>query len=168
MESDSAVLKAGVFAEFWERWAVPWLHYVPLSAGYAELYDLHAYFSGPGPATRAATGNSLNETELARARDEGDRRLRRIARAGKNWRRTVARGVDMEGPSARACVGGGAAADVPRSVRVSAHARVCPAVGRRPRVDGLCALSANGRWLGTHGFGVQSTRRMHNLLRGFQ
>jgi hypothetical protein len=148
MESDSAVLKAGVFAEFWERWAVPWLHYVPLSAGYAELYDLHAYFSGPGPATRAAAGKSLNETELARARDEGDRRLRRIARAGKNWRRTVARGVDMEGPSACAFVGGGAAADAPRSVRVSAYARVCPAVGGRPRVDGLRALSANGRCLG--------------------
>jgi hypothetical protein len=96
MESDSAVLKAGVFAEFWEHWAVPWLHYVPLSAGYAELYDLHAYFSGPGPATRAAAGIPLNATSS----DEGDRRLRRIARAGKQWRRTIARSVDMEGTCA--------------------------------------------------------------------
>jgi hypothetical protein len=30
MESDSAVLKAGVFAEFWERWAVPDYSMIPL------------------------------------------------------------------------------------------------------------------------------------------
>ena len=28
---------------------------------------------------------------------DGDRRLRRIARAGKQWKRTVGRHVDMEG-----------------------------------------------------------------------
>jgi hypothetical protein len=93
MESDSAVLKANLFREFWDEWAVPWLHYIPLSAGYAEIYDLHAFFSGPGEATRRAA----NLTEGPHRHPEGDRRLKRIARAGKNWRRTVTRSVDMEG-----------------------------------------------------------------------
>jgi hypothetical protein len=98
MESDSAVLKSTLFREFWSNWAVPWLHYIPLSAGYAEVYDLHAYFSGPGKATKRVAGITQHGGENE-ASKEGDRRLRRIARAGKNWRRTVSRSVDMEGKS---------------------------------------------------------------------
>jgi hypothetical protein len=93
LESDSAVLKPTLYAEFWSGTAVPWLHYVPLSTGMRELYALHAYFSGPSPAAARAAGVDVPEGYVA----PGDRALRRIARAGKQWRRTAARAVDMEG-----------------------------------------------------------------------
>lgn len=34
--------------------------------------------------------------------NDGDRRLRRIARAGRQWKQTIGRKVDMEGKNARA------------------------------------------------------------------
>lgn len=105
------------------------LHFIPLSATYDELYNIHAYFSGPSAsmveAWKNSTGGSLpvpaaawgdggealrympKETGLsAKDRDadrfrhlnsEGDRRLRRIAKAGQQWKRKIGRRVDMEG-----------------------------------------------------------------------
>lgn len=75
------------------------VHFVPLSASYREIYNIHAYFSGP---TRAAL-EAANSTQLLvpavqrRGSVEGDRRLRRIARAGKQWKKTIGRTIDMEG-----------------------------------------------------------------------
>ncbi|KAJ7910287.1 glycosyltransferase family 90 protein [Mycena leptocephala] len=110
LASDSVPVKATVYDEFFSEWIEPWVHYIPLSAGYAEMYNIVAYFSGPPPsALRAA---NLGVTSAFRGstyrppfapdddepadEEEGDRRLRRIARAGKQWKQTIGRKVDME------------------------------------------------------------------------
>ncbi|KAF7798170.1 hypothetical protein EIP86_009387 [Pleurotus ostreatoroseus] len=98
LESDSVVLKATVYREFYEQWLEPWLHYIPLSPSYQEIYNIHAFFSGATESTlRAANSTTLQESPARRRPVDGDRRLRRIARAGKQWKRTVGRRVDMEG-----------------------------------------------------------------------
>ncbi|EJF61743.1 hypothetical protein DICSQDRAFT_161376 [Dichomitus squalens LYAD-421 SS1] len=107
MESDSAVLKATVYREFFSDWLQPWLHYIPLSQSYAEIYNIHAFFSGATDATlRAANATALTLSAEYRATKsvDGDRRLRRIARAGKQWKRTLGRRVDMEAYIYRLCL----------------------------------------------------------------
>ena len=71
------------------------MHFIPLSQSYQEIYNIHAFFSGAPPSALQA----VNSTALDAPRRpvDGDRRLRRIARAGKQWKRTVGRRVDMEG-----------------------------------------------------------------------
>lgn len=101
LSSESAVVKSTVWREFLSDWLQPWLHYIPLSSSYAEIYNIHAYFSGPTPSTLAATnltakhpGQSLN----------GDQQLQRIARAGRQWKKTIGRTVDMEAYVYRLCL----------------------------------------------------------------
>ncbi|KAK7678714.1 hypothetical protein QCA50_018296 [Cerrena zonata] len=97
LESDSAVMKATVYKEFFEGWIQPWLHYIPLSASYQEIFNIHAFFSGATPSTlKAANSTALSLPPSKRHPIDGDRRLRRIARAGKQWKRTMGRRVDME------------------------------------------------------------------------
>ena len=120
LESDSAVIKSSVHREFYSDWLQPWyvcssvsrkhaqrtavgvaiirLHYIPLSNSYQEIYNIHAFFSGATEATlRAANSTTLELPPEKRRPINGDRRLRRIARAGKQWRRTIGRKEDMEG-----------------------------------------------------------------------
>ena len=74
------------------------LHYIPLSPSYQEIYNIHAFFSGATESTlRAANSTTLLATPTRRRPVDGDRRLRRIARAGKQWKRSIGRRVDMEG-----------------------------------------------------------------------
>nr|GAT43851.1 predicted protein [Mycena chlorophos] len=135
LASDSVPLKATVYDEFFAGWIEPWVHYIPLSAAYSEIYNVVAYFSGPAPAVLNAAGLSSlisssatgytyfgapspeqqeyhegdPDEDATRAQErrvalvqagqqssEGDRRLRRIARAGKQWKATMGRKVDME------------------------------------------------------------------------
>lgn len=120
LESDSAVMKATVYREFFEQWIQPWwaslhlnlcvslgltvgvtihrLHYIPLSASYQEIYNVHAFYSGATHSTlNIANATALSLPPSKRRSVDGDRRLRRIARAGKQWKRTMGRRVDMEG-----------------------------------------------------------------------
>lgn len=71
------------------------LHYIPISQSYDEIYNIYAFFSGPTPSMLAAA----NATEVSPPKrlDDGQARLRRIARAGKQWKKTIGRPVDMEG-----------------------------------------------------------------------
>ena len=79
------------------------LHYIPLSNSYQEIYNIHAFFSGATEATlRAANSTTLDLPPEKRKPTDGDRRLRRIARAGKQWRRTLGRKKDMEGTPSHA------------------------------------------------------------------
>ena len=74
------------------------LHYIPLSASYQEIYNIHAFFSGATQSTlKASNSTTLQLPSEQRKAIDGDRRLRRIARAGKQWKRTLGRRVDMEG-----------------------------------------------------------------------
>lgn len=76
----------------------PRLHYIPLSPTYQEMYNIHAFFSGATESTlKAANSTALQLPRSERRPIDGDRRLRRIARAGKQWKRTLGRRVDMEG-----------------------------------------------------------------------
>ncbi|KAH7883119.1 glycosyltransferase family 90 protein [Phlebopus sp. FC_14] len=104
MASGSAVIKSTVYREYFSDWLQPWLHYIPLSSSYSEIYNIHAYFSGPSKATIALA----NVSEPMNIQDpplkEGDERLRRIARAGKQWKRTIGRTVDMEVYVYRLCL----------------------------------------------------------------
>jgi Glycosyl transferase family 90 len=127
MASESAVMKSTVYREFFSDWIQPWyvilrralviipsllfsrLHYIPVSQSYAELYNIHAYFSGPSPSTIDATRSVLRNftapmpppdpTSSTTWPHEGDRRLRQIARAGRQWKKTMTRREDMEGTS---------------------------------------------------------------------
>ncbi|TFY80853.1 hypothetical protein EWM64_g3155 [Hericium alpestre] len=105
LASDSAVIKASVYNEFFSDWIQPWLHYIPLSASYREVYNIHAFFSGATDATlEAANSTSLDLPASKRRSLDGDRRLRRIARAGKQWKKTIGRQVDMEAYVYRLCL----------------------------------------------------------------
>lgn len=97
LESDSAVIKSTVYREFFEQWIQPWLHYIPLSSSYQEIYNVHAFFAGATPSALEAVNSTALDLSPAKRRPiDGDRRLRRIARAGKQWKRTMGRRVDME------------------------------------------------------------------------
>ncbi|KAJ3529081.1 hypothetical protein NMY22_g9144 [Coprinellus aureogranulatus] len=105
LASDSVPLKATVYKEFFSDWIEPWLHFIPISSSYKEVYNIHAYFSGPSNAALEAIGSSLANEPLDERRPlEGDRRLRRIARAGKEWKQTIGRTVDMEAYVYRLCL----------------------------------------------------------------
>ncbi|KAJ2916229.1 hypothetical protein MD484_g4192, partial [Candolleomyces efflorescens] len=98
LASDSVPLKATVYKEFFSDWIEPWLHFIPLSSTYQEVYNIHAYFSGPTKSALEALGSRQASVPLNERRSmDGDRRLRRIARAGKEWKRTIGRHADMEG-----------------------------------------------------------------------
>ncbi|KAF8330781.1 uncharacterized protein EI90DRAFT_3145699 [Cantharellus anzutake] len=106
MGSESAVLKTTVYREFFSDWIQPWLHYIPVSDSYNDLYNIHAYFSGPSPSELKAfslLGNHTNEF-LAAHKREGDQKLRRIARAGRQWKNTITRRVDMQVYVYRLCI----------------------------------------------------------------
>ncbi|KIK69792.1 glycosyltransferase family 90 protein [Collybiopsis luxurians FD-317 M1] len=106
LASDSVPVKSTVYEEFFGEWIEPWLHYIPLSAGYEEIYNIYTYFSGiPGEVVEHLYKNSTSAgsetvkewkiTGIPGAPD-GDARLRRIAHAGKQWKKTIGRTIDME------------------------------------------------------------------------
>ena len=116
LASDSVPLKSTVYEEFFTDWIQPWygvlvsfdlsyltkfifrVHFIPLSSTYKEIYNIHAYFSGPTQSILDAANSTQAEVRPEfRKTVEADRRLRRIARAGKTWKQTVGRTLDMEG-----------------------------------------------------------------------
>ncbi|CUA78292.1 Beta-1,2-xylosyltransferase 1 [Rhizoctonia solani] len=106
LASQSAVIKATVYREYWSDWMVPWVHYIPLSGGYDELYNLHAFFSPPSAQMSAiAKSENLNSTDtVAKEASEGDVLLKKIALAGRTWKKTNGRRVDMEAYVYRLCL----------------------------------------------------------------
>ncbi|PFH48325.1 glycosyltransferase family 90 protein [Amanita thiersii Skay4041] len=105
LASDSVPIKSTVYEEFYSDWIQPWVQFIPLSSSYKEVYNIYAYFTGPTKATLEAANSSLASTPIERRRSvEGDKRLRRIARAGKEWKRTIGRKVDMEVYVYRLCL----------------------------------------------------------------
>ena len=75
------------------------MHFIPLSMGYKEIYNLHSYFSGPTNAMLKAANLTLPDTTTSAsgpAPTNRDEELRKIARAGRQWKMTIGRKVDME------------------------------------------------------------------------
>jgi len=98
MASDSAVLKSTVYKEYFSDWLQPWLHYIPLSSLYSEIYNIHAYFSGPpGTAMNVVNKTVRRAADWEAVKKERDEELRQIARAGKQWKHMLGRKNDMEG-----------------------------------------------------------------------
>ena len=92
---------------------MPWVHYIPISPDFRELYHLHAYFLGPALDASASSARSAWSTPAAlddggrrqrpavakfahTAQHEGMSSLKRINEAGKRWRATHARPIDAE------------------------------------------------------------------------
>ncbi|KIY47462.1 hypothetical protein FISHEDRAFT_45273 [Fistulina hepatica ATCC 64428] len=97
LASDSVPLKATVYDEYYSDWIQPWVHFIPLSASYKEIYNIHTFFSGGTKVALEQVNSSvLYDTEMSPVPSDGDARLRRIARAGKEWKRTMGRPFDME------------------------------------------------------------------------
>lgn len=46
MLSSVLVLKATIFREYWSDSAIPWLHYVPVSVDYSDLWNILSFFRG--------------------------------------------------------------------------------------------------------------------------
>jgi len=106
--SESAMIKSTVYREFFTDWIQPWLHFIPLSQSYKEIYNIHAFFSGASPAMLKAAG--INSTALSTHSSkrtpeaEGPRLLRKIAEDSRDWKRAIARKVDMEAYVYRLCL----------------------------------------------------------------
>ncbi|KAJ3715196.1 hypothetical protein C8R42DRAFT_726126 [Lentinula raphanica] len=109
LASDSVPVKSTVYEEFFSDWIEPWLHYIPLSSSYEEIYNIFGYFSGIpaevveevyGDAVDPETGAPLfppgTKIPAIPGAPDGDERLQHIAQAGKKWKNTIARKVDME------------------------------------------------------------------------
>ncbi|KAF8240096.1 hypothetical protein L208DRAFT_1420477 [Tricholoma matsutake] len=106
LASDSVPVKATVYEEYFSDWIQPWVHFIPLSSSYNEIYNIHAYFSGPTQSALEAVNSTQLQVPAERRRGsvEGERRLRRIARAGKHWKKTIGRTIDMEVYVYRLCL----------------------------------------------------------------
>ncbi|KAF9225042.1 glycosyltransferase family 90 protein [Gyrodon lividus] len=105
MASDSVAIKSTIYKEYFTDWLQPWLHYIPLSSSYSEIYNIHAYFSGPSASTiQIANATSPTTNNWGARKKEGDEQLRRIAHAGKQWKKTIGRTVDMEAYIYRLCL----------------------------------------------------------------
>ncbi|KAL0566423.1 hypothetical protein V5O48_015589 [Marasmius crinis-equi] len=106
LASDSVPIKNTVYEEFFSEWIQPWVHFIPLSTSYKEIYNIYTYFSGPTEeALKAAAAANSSQVQLdltpeerkaQYAESDAANRLRRIARAGKQWKRTIGRKEDME------------------------------------------------------------------------
>ncbi|KEI40938.1 glycosyltransferase family 90 protein [Mixia osmundae IAM 14324] len=120
MESKSAVVKSTIQREFWSDWVVPWHHFIPLSSAFAELFNIHSFFTGlpddmhdndrvSQPTTLLAPSRRLDASTLKQKRVtsdgsfSGDEALRTIGARGSAWRTQHARRDDMEVSSATTC-----------------------------------------------------------------
>jgi hypothetical protein len=74
---------------------MPWMHYIPLSPDFHELYHLHAYFLG-STVDASATSASSQTRQQNVPHHEGTMALKRIAANGQHWRKTHLRRVDAE------------------------------------------------------------------------
>ncbi|TFK29423.1 capsular associated protein [Coprinopsis marcescibilis] len=104
LASDSLPIKATVYTEFFSDWIEPWLHFVPLSPSYKEIYNLYAYFSGPTQSMLRSINSSLALFSPEERTWPEDQRAQKIAQAGKEWKRTIGRTLDMEAYVYRLCL----------------------------------------------------------------
>lgn len=70
-----------------------------MSQLYNEIYNIHAYFSGPSQSmlnAANATRDQFQSSGLSTRKIDGDAELRKIASAGREWMFTIGRKIDME------------------------------------------------------------------------
>ncbi|KZO99021.1 glycosyltransferase family 90 protein [Calocera viscosa TUFC12733] len=103
LASESAVMKTTVYLEYFSEWIQPWLHFIPVSQNYQEIYNVYAYFSGTDSLAEIANATFPVAPTVGR-RHDGDTQLRLIAKAGRQWKKTIGRKVDMEAYVYRLCL----------------------------------------------------------------
>ncbi|BEJ13624.1 hypothetical protein CspHIS471_0307980 [Cutaneotrichosporon sp. HIS471] len=99
LKSESAVLKSTIYTEFMSEWMQPWLHYIPVSQMYNEIYNIYAYFSGPSTSMLNAANTTRDQFQSSGLRTrklDGDAELHKIAKAGREWMFSIGRKLDME------------------------------------------------------------------------
>lgn len=85
LQSNSVVLKAGIFREWYSDRLVAWKHFVPVDLRLHDLFSILAYFGGYGVEER---NKRMMEGHVKQAEA--------IARQGKVWTEKVLRKEDME------------------------------------------------------------------------
>ena len=79
------------------EWIEPWVHFIPVTQMYAEIYNIYAYFSGPSNAMADSANITRSQYQSTNYNKlDGDAELRKIAEAGREWMFSVGRKVDME------------------------------------------------------------------------
>lgn len=66
---------------------------------YQEIYNVHAFFSGPSKAMLDASNSTrtlYQQPGVHTKKFDGDAELRKIAKAGREWMFTIGRKIDME------------------------------------------------------------------------
>ncbi|KAJ3981409.1 hypothetical protein F5890DRAFT_1575133 [Lentinula detonsa] len=90
LASDSVPIKSTVYEEFFGEWIEPWLHYIPLSAGYEEIYNIYSYFSGI--SSEVVEQAISNQQETLALPEPSSIYLAPLMQ----WKRTIGRKLDME------------------------------------------------------------------------
>lgn len=135
------------------------LHYIPLSTSYAEVYNIHAFFSGGTPDALAVANSTVQHSpRRQRTPLEGDMRLRRIARAGKHWKNTIGRQVDMEGEPSHiySTMLALTSFRLPHSLCFSIMLRICSTRSGQPGYHGLYILMQAKRCVGSVSYRILS------------
>jgi len=88
LQSACVPIKSTLFTEWHTQRIVPWVHYIPFSHVYTEIYSIIAYYSGLGSSSSLNGGSSagpLHQSELEE-----------IAEEGRKWSLKTIRAEDME------------------------------------------------------------------------
>jgi len=80
------------------------VHFIPLSLGYEELFNIWAYFTGLPEYLLRPQSDPRSSASSKMYDEEGDRALRRIAEAGRQWKHNHAQELDMEVYAYRLCL----------------------------------------------------------------
>lgn len=98
LSSNSLILKATIFPEWYTERIMPWVHYVPVQYTLSDIYDILAFFRG-SPLSNLADIDDEPDILLDADRMDGFRGnehlARKIASAGREWSETMFRKEDM-------------------------------------------------------------------------
>ncbi|KAH9445498.1 hypothetical protein MJO28_012659 [Puccinia striiformis f. sp. tritici] len=104
MNMGSGVFKSSIYQDALTEWIEPWVHYIPISGEYTELYNLLAYFLPlKETETEEEEKEKSNQFWISKLwesskikKTEGDQQLRQIAEDGLVWSENVGNKQDIE------------------------------------------------------------------------
>ncbi|EGF99281.1 family 90 glycosyltransferase [Melampsora larici-populina 98AG31] len=114
MSMGSGVIKSTIFKDALTDWIEPWVHYIPLSVGYEEMYNLLGYFLHlPEPSLSKEETEEMKKHEnrltrligdwvpikwfkSKRRMGDGPDELKKVAQDGLRWSETIGNKPDIE------------------------------------------------------------------------
>ncbi|KAL7006546.1 hypothetical protein EMMF5_003967 [Cystobasidiomycetes sp. EMM_F5] len=93
LASAGVVLKATIYDEFYSDWIQPWMHFIPVSMTFDEVYDIFAYFIGLKPNEKKSVAAIKRQEQLAT-----------IGTEAAEWKRNVFRREDIDMYVYRMCL----------------------------------------------------------------